>query len=72
MKTAQSQNEKCNGNFQVKHLKKLVVRPLARRIKIHALAGRKLARRTWKKLREIEESIDIIAREVKRQVDLKK
>ena len=56
----------------MKHLKRLVVRPLARRMKAQALAGQKLTRRALKKLRSIEESIDIIAREVKRQVDLKK
>ncbi len=71
MKTAQNQNKKRQGKFSAKDLKKLVVRPLTRRIKAHELAGQKLARRAWKKLRSIEESIDIIAREIKRQVDLK-
>jgi hypothetical protein len=52
--------------FQEWQLKTFVVLPLVSRINQHAAAGRKLAQMTFKKLKSIEDSIEIIAREMAR------
>jgi aconitase B len=48
-------------------LKTLVVLPLARRIDQHAATSLKLGLRIFEKLQEVEDSVEIIAREMARQ-----
>jgi hypothetical protein len=48
-------------------LKTLVALPLEHRINQHATASLKLGRKILKKLQDIEDSIEIIAREIARQ-----
>ena len=48
-------------------LKTFVVLPLATRINQHATASLRLNRRIFRKLKEVEESIEIVAREIARQ-----
>ena len=54
-------------DLQERQLKTFVVMPLAIRINQHAVAVSKLAQMTFKKLKNIEDSIEIIAREIARQ-----
>jgi hypothetical protein len=49
-------------------LKTFVVLPLTKRINHHAQVGLKLGRKIFKKLKDVEDSIEIIAREMARQV----
>lgn len=55
------------GALQEHRLNRLVVRPLARRIKQQRHDCIKLCKRIFKELREVNESIEIIAREITRQ-----
>jgi hypothetical protein len=54
-------------SFQEWRLKTLIVLPLARRIDQHAVVGRKLEQKILKKLQEVDDSIEIIAREMARR-----
>ncbi len=55
------------GAFQEHHLTRLVVRPLARRIKQQRRDCSEQGKRIFKKLQEVNASIEIIAREIARQ-----
>ena len=67
MKKTRKQPRSAVGVIQGRQMKTLVIRPLARRIKREAARGVKLGRRIFKKLRSVEESIEIIAREIARR-----
>ena len=53
-------------------LRNIVVLPLARRIDQYAAVSLKLERRNFAKLKDVEDSIDIIARETARQLKREK
>ena len=55
------------GGFQEWQLKTLVVLPLASRLDQHAVVSLKFGRTIVKKLKELEDSVEIIAREMARQ-----
>jgi hypothetical protein len=57
-----------SAGLQEWQLKTLVVLPLTRRINRQEAASFKLGRRIFKKLIEIEDSVEIIAREMARQL----
>ena len=56
-----------SGGFLESQLKTLVVLPLARRIDLRAVASLKMERRILANLQEVEDSVEIIAREMARQ-----
>ena len=56
-----------SGGFPEWRLKHRAVLRLARRLDQHAVASLKMGRRILAKLHEIDDSIDIIAREIARQ-----
>jgi hypothetical protein len=56
-----------SGGFQELQLKHLVVLPLASRIDRQAAAGHKSCHRILKRLQVVEDSIEIVAREIARQ-----
>ena len=64
-------NKQANSPSAVdrKYFKKLIVLPIARRIKKHAEQGMKLGRRSFKKIEEVEKMVEIIARQIKRLSD---
>ena len=69
MKKITHERRICPRAGEKKQVKKRGDRPLPQRIKDHALHGLKLSRRIFKKLEDVEDLIEIIAREIKRQLD---
>ena len=69
MKKIYNQQEECRGSSQQKGIKKSIGKPLPAQIKDHALENLKLGRRIFKKLGDVEDLLEIIAREIKRQLD---
>lgn len=55
---------KISGALREHHLNRLVVRPLARRIKQQRRDCIKQGKRIFNKLQEVNESIEILAREI--------
>src|ERR1035437_1088493 len=68
MKNKHKRRGNVAASLQEWQLKTLVVLPLARRINQHATTSQKLGRRILKKLQEVEDSIEIIARQIARQL----
>jgi hypothetical protein len=60
------------GAWKNRNLNKLVVKPLLREIKRQRADCLRQGRRIFKKVKAIEESIDIIAREIHRQSEMLK
>lgn len=64
-------NNKSKGQFrgvlQEGRLKKLIVKPLARQIKRQGIQNLKLGRKLFEKLQAVDESIEIIARQIYRK-----
>ena len=56
-----------SAGLQEWQLKTFVTLPLARRLSQHATASLKLSRRIFKQLQDVEDSIDIITRQIARQ-----
>jgi hypothetical protein len=67
MKYTHKRTGHLSAGLQEWQLKTFVVLPLARRINQHAAASLKLGRRILKNLHEVEDSVEIIAREMARQ-----
>jgi hypothetical protein len=67
MKNTRKRRGHVSRGFQEWQLKTFVVLPLASRIDQHAATSLKLGRRILGKLQEVEDSIEIIAREIARQ-----
>ena len=61
-----------SGALREHQLKKLVVRPLARRIKQQRRDCIELGKRIFNKLQEVNESIEIIARHLARRAERRK
>jgi hypothetical protein len=68
MKNTHNKRGIVSGGLLEWQLKTLVALPLERRINQHAAASLKLGRRILKQLQEVEDSIEIIARETARQL----
>jgi len=68
MTIAQKQNRGGSGTGKAREVRKLVVKPLARRIDRHAGRSFRLGRRILKRVKQVEESIEIIARHIARQL----
>jgi len=60
---------KPRGNYHVCHVNKLIIKPLARIIRKQGVEAIKQSTALVEKLEEIDESIAIIARELKRRGD---
>jgi len=67
MKNTHKRRGDVSRGFQEWQLKTFVVMPLASRINQQAVASLRLNRRILKELREVEDSIEIIARQIGRQ-----
>jgi hypothetical protein len=67
MKNIHQRRDNVSGGLPEWQLRTLVVLPLARRINQHAAVSLKSGRRIFKQLHEVEDSIEIIAREIARQ-----
>ena len=67
MKNIHKKGGDASRGLQGWQLKTFVVLPLATRINQHAIASLRLNRRIFRKLKEVEESIEIVAREIARQ-----
>ena len=67
MKDTHKRTGHMSTGLQGWQLKTLVVLPLARQINQHAVTSLKLGRRILKTLTVIEDSIEIIARQIARQ-----
>ena len=68
MKNTRKRRGDVSRGLQEWQLKTLVVMPLASRINKHSVASLRLSRRILKQLREVEDSIEIIARQIARQL----
>jgi len=67
MKNTHKRTGHLFAGLQEWQLKTLVVTPLARLINKHSAVSLRLNRRILKQLREVEDSIEIIARQIARQ-----
>jgi hypothetical protein len=67
MRNTRKRRGNVSGGFKEWQLKHLVVLPLASRIDRQAAGGRKSCRRILKRFQGVEDSIQIIAREIARQ-----
>jgi hypothetical protein len=67
MKNTHKRREDVSRGLQEWQLKTLVVLPLASQINQRAAISLRLNRRILKELREVEDSIEIIAREIARR-----
>jgi hypothetical protein len=72
MKNTQKRREDVSRDLKKWQLEKLVALPLARRIDQHAVSSLKMARRIFAKLEKVEDSIEILAREIARQAKREK
>jgi len=54
---------KAGGELTPGRIKKLIVGPLSRRMERHAADSRRVGQRVLRKLRAVEESVEILARE---------
>ena len=72
MKNIHNRKEDVCRGLQEGQLRMFVVLPLERRIDQHAVASLKLGRRILEKLQEVDDSIEIIAREIARQAKERK
>jgi hypothetical protein len=66
-KTKTKSKGKRRGSYHVCHVNKLIVKPLARKIRQQGVECLKQGTTLFEKLEELDESIAIIARELKRQ-----
>ena len=66
------QQSGASGTFQAKQIKKLMIKPLVRQIKSHADRNFKLGLKTLKRLKRVQDLIEIMARQMARQLDGKK
>lgn len=67
METTNDGQRTCQGAWPHREVKKLVVRPLARRMRKHARVSNALAQRIFQKIQDLEKSVEMIACELQRQ-----